>query len=404
MHPTQQTENKVAFTRIILVIVLFFATLPQINADMYVPSLPYMAKELHSDNSLIQLTLSIYLFGFSLSHLIYGPISDRIGRRKPLLFGIGLGAIGSLICLCAFSVNFLLFGRLIQGVGLGACNSVGRSISRDLLTGAHIARLSSHVGMITTFIIAASPTLGGYIQHYFDWRANFLALFLLTAFAWILIFKKLPETNFKLNPSATQFKVAIKNYWFLLTNKTFVGYSLTCGLAYAGILAYITAAPFLFQSVLGLTAIEYGWLSFIIALSIFITSFINGRYVVSQGIQKMILFGMIIMLLGSISMLVLALEGIITFYSIMIPVAIFCMGGGLTFSNAFAGAIHPFPHMAGSAGAMYGCIQILCGSIASAIISASHDTNQIPLSVVLTCLSVFSFAAWRFLACAKVKS
>ncbi|HEX4045620.1 MAG TPA: multidrug effflux MFS transporter [Gammaproteobacteria bacterium] len=379
-------------------IILLFASLAHISADIYVPSMPAIAKALHTDPASVQFTFFAFMFGFSIAHLFYGPLSDRIGRRKPILTGIGLSIIGTLCCIFAPSIYLLIVGRFIQGIGVAVCNSVGRSITRDLLSGSHLAKMGSYLGMILVLVTATAPTLGGYIQYYFDWRAVFVFLLIYSSLIWLLTWKILPETNTQLNPHATKLNVILHNYRILITNKTFIGYTLCASCAYAGIIAYATSAPFLLQTVIGLTPIEFGWLSFVFSGAIFISFLINSQLILKQGIPTMVLVGNCLMTLSGLIMLLLASMGWVNAFAIVLPVALFCMGAGFNFGNATAGAFHPFPHIAGSAGALFGCLQIFGGALASGIVAALQITNQMPLAGILILLGIIALISWKFLA------
>lgn len=365
--------------------ILLIATLGQIGADLYLPSLPSIVHDFSVLPSKVQFTFASYLFGFSLSHLFYGPISDRIGRRTPILFGVGLSLIGCLVCAAAPSIEILILGRFLQGTGVGACNSVGRSLSRDFLSGAELAKVGSYLSMVAAFILASSPTLGGYLQYYFSWRAAFIFLSCYTLAAWIWLFKALPETHHHShrNAKATQLNVVVGNYWILLTHKTFMGYTLCSSLAYAGIFAYLTVAPFLFQTQLGLTPIEFGWFSFFTAGGVAISGFINGRYVVRYGVSRMMLIGVTSMMIGALLLMLFSQIMTPHVITLIFPMIIFAFGVGVTFQNAFAGAFNPFPHMAGSAGALYGFCQVLGGSCSSALVASLHINNAFSLSCLL---------------------
>jgi len=382
-------------SRSLFIVIMLFMSLAQITADMYTPSLPFIAHDLKSSPSTIQMTLSIYMLGFSLSHLYYGPLSDRIGRRSPILQGISLCMIGSLFCVFAPSIVFIMLGRLIQGLGMGACGSVGRPLLRDILSGGQLAKLGSNMGMINVFVVASAPALGGYLQHYLGWRAIFFALFIYSSFVFLLTWKWLPESNFHLNPHATKLNFLIKNYRTVLTNKTFLGYSLCSSFSFAGLIAYATVAPFLLQSVVGLTPVQFGWLSFLIACSLFISMYLNTLFILQKGIAAMVLTGVVMMLLGGLLMIMFTLPGWINTFVIMLPVFFFAMGAGFTFANSFAGAFHPFPNMAGSAGALYGCLQIFGASVISALIALLPIHNQTPLALVFLALGLLSLLAFK---------
>lgn len=398
MQNVSSIEPKKSIPRHVFITILLFATLAHITADMYVPSMPAITRTFASPPAAVQLTLFTFMLGYSLAHLFYGPLSDRIGRRQPILTGIAISMIGTACCMLSSSIGMLMVGRCLQGLGVAVCNSVGRSLTRDLLSGSHLARISSHLGMIMVFVTATAPTLGGYIQHYFDWRAVFGFLFVYTTFIWLFTWKVLPETNIHLNPEATKIKTVLRNYFILLTNKTFLGYTLCVSAAYAGIIAYVTEAPFLLQTIVGLTPVQFGWLAFVIGGAIFISFFINSRFVLEVGIEKMLFTGICLMLTAGVLMLLLGLFGFINVFVIMLPVAIFCMGVGLTFSNASAGAFHPFPKMAGSVGALFGCIQILGGACASMFMAAFTSKNQLSLAVVFILLGLLSLFSWKYLA------
>ncbi|EKD55203.1 MAG: hypothetical protein ACD_60C00024G0003 [uncultured bacterium] len=380
----------------IFIAVLLFVTLGQITADMYLPSLPAITEALSSTPAMIKLTLSVYLLGFSVSHLFYGPISDRIGRRKPILFGMGLSILGSLICFSASSAIVLIAGRFLQGIGTGACTSIGRSISRDLLSGSHLARTSSQLGMAGAFVLASSPMIGGYIQHYLSWRMNFFILFLYTSCIFIFVYHVLPETNQHLDPMATRLKVACRNYTVLLFNRTFISYTFCAAMAYAGLAAYLTIAPFLFQTVIGLNPVQFGWLSFFIGAGILTSGFINSRYVVHKGIPFMLRLGTFCMMTSGVLMLLLGLGGLLNVAVIVLPLMLFCVGTSLSFANASAGAFHAFPEMAGTAAALYGCFQVLGGATASGLAAKLHAHNQIPLAILFVVLGSLSFLSLTY--------
>lgn len=397
----EQTKLPAIFSPILLVLILFLACLMQTTNDLYVPALPIISAYFHTTDSIIQLTITFFMIGLGLSHLIYGPLSDRIGRKPPILFGIGLSIVGSLICFLAPTVIWLIIGRFFQGLGIGVCNSVGRSLIRDVLTDRLLAKIGSYVGMVSVVILALSPTLGGYITQYFGWHANFLFLFVFGLIIWFATYKILPETNNHLNRKATELSTMRKNYLTLLRSKVFMGYLLCACFAYSGIAAYITAAPFIMQQTLHLTLIQFGWLSSIIATAIFLSGLINSLLVIKEGIPVMVGYGVGAMTMGGLSMLLLLFLNWMTLWSIMLPVGLFSLGAGLTFINAFAGAFHPFPTIAGTAGALYAASQDLSAALISALIALLQTDNPFLLATILSLLGIFSLLAWRYLATAN---
>jgi DHA1 family 2-module integral membrane pump EmrD-like MFS transporter len=246
--------------------------------------------------------------------------------------------------------------------------------------------------------MAASPTLGGYIQEHVGWRANFLFLIVFGISVWLMAVFILPETNKHLNPDATKLKVMGINYLTLLCSKVFLGYTLCACFACAGLVAYLTIAPFLFQNVLGLSPLEFGQLTFFIAGAICFSGIINSQLVMYKGIAFMVFTGVLFMTLGGLSLLLCSLMGLTHILSIMIPVALFSVGAGFTFINAFAGAFHPFPHMAGTAGALYASMQDFSAALTSGGIAAFKMFGNYSLAIILLIFGLSSLAAWYYLA------
>ena len=390
-------ENRPIMLPLLVFIVLMLMALMQTTTDQYVPSLPAIVKFFHSDTQSIQLTLSFFMLGLSISHVFYGPLSDRIGRKFPLMFGVGLSILGSVCCFLAPTVGMLILGRFLQGFGIGCGSSVGRSLVRDLFTDRVLAKIGSYVGVVSIFIMTASPILGGYIQEHSGWRANFLFLFIFGILVWLLILIILPETNKNLNPNATKMKVMGANYLTLLRSKVFLGYALCACFALAGLVSYLTIAPFLFQDVLGLSPLQFGQLTFFIAGAICLSGIINSQLVMSKGIPFMVFVGVLFMIIGGLSMLIIALLGIKHILCIMIPMALFSVGAGFTFMNAFAGAFHPFPLMAGTVGALYSGLQDLSAALTSGFIALCEGYGQYSLAIMLLVFGLSSLVAWYYL-------
>lgn len=389
----KQSSQKVSL--LFILVILMLIVLMQTTMDQYVPSLPEITKAFKSTEASIQLTLSFFMVGLGLSHVFYGPLSDKIGRKPPLMFGIGLSIVGSMFCFFAPSVLVLILGRFLQGFGIGCCNSVGRSLIRDLFADKTLARIGSYVGVISIFIMVASPTLGGYIQEHFGWRANFLFLISFGLLVWFIVLLVLPETNKNLKSDATKIKVIARNCLTLLRSKIFLGYTLCACFAFAGIVSYLTIAPFLFQNVYGLSPVEFGQLTIFIAGAICVSGIINSQLVMQKGISYMVFIGVLLMIIGGFSMLIFSMLGKKHILGIMLPVTFFSMGAGFTFINAFAGAFNPFPQIAGTVGALYASLQDLSAGLMCGIISLIQGYGQFTLAVILLILGLGSLGAWN---------
>lgn len=389
--------NDQKLTPSLLILILAMIALMQLSVDLYTPSFPAIQSSLNTTLSAVQISLSLFMLGFSCSHPVFGPLSDRIGRKKPIIAGISIHALGSFICIFSPTIAVLIIGRFLQGFGIGCCNSVGRSLARDLLSSNRLAQVGAQIGMASVIFLALSPMIGGYIQDYLGWRFGFILLFLMALVLIVAVIFFLPETNLKPDPAATTIQSMKRNYHTLLVSPVFMGYTLCACFAGAGIVAYLAIAPFLLQEVYGLTPVEFGWLAFIIAGSIFFSGLLNQLLVMKKGIPLMLFCGCIMMFVGGVLMLLFDVLGLIQVETLMLAVAIFCIGAGLTFMNAFAGAFDPFPHIAGTTGALYGFMQDLTAALVSIVIAIISITNAVILGLVLTLLSILSICSYRFL-------
>ena len=170
----------------VVFISILFSSFGQVASDLYLPSLPDIAVSLNTNSHLSQATVFFYMIGYSVSYLVFGPLSDAIGRRHPLIFGLTLCLIGTILCLTANSIWQLMIGRCIQGFGAGSGVVIASAIVRDLFEGSNLAKIYSYLGVSNIIMIANAPLLGGYLQHLFGWRSNFIFLLFWALFAFLV--------------------------------------------------------------------------------------------------------------------------------------------------------------------------------------------------------------------------
>lgn len=386
-------------------LILAMIALMQLSTDLYTPSFPALQQQFATSLNHVQLSLSLFLFGFSGAHFLYGPWSDKVGRKRPLLVGIAVNVLGSLICIISPSITILIIGRFLQGLGIGCCNSVGRSLARDLLQANELARVGATIGMVSVLFLALSPTLGGYFQESWGWRASFIFLFFFGGGLLLLSGYLLPETNKKLNPLAMQLNTIRTNCVVLLSDRIFLGYTLCACFSSAGMISYLVISPFVLQQQFALSPVEFGWLAFVVAGGIFFSGILNHLFVLKRGIQCMLLFGCLIMSLAGLFLLLFIFTNTLSIATIMFSVGLYCIGGGLTFMNAFPGAFEPFPLIAGTVGALYAFMQDLSAAFVSTIIAWFGVTTINALGVSLTILAFLSLLSyWTFIRKNKLKN
>jgi Bcr/CflA subfamily drug resistance transporter len=371
--------------------ILMLSTIGMVATDFYLPSLPFIQTHFQALKSSVQLSLTLYLLGFSISQFFYGPLSERYGRKPVVLTGLAIGYLGSTLCLFSPSLTWLNVGRFIEGLGFGAGAALWRTIIRDVYTGEALARIGAWTATASSIAMALAPILGGLIQRSLGWRAVFALFGLYACITFYALWKRLPETRASFDLLALQPKNFFQNYRHLITNSIFLGYSGAGSLAFAGFAAYFASSPFLFEQVLHLSPEKYGFLACFLAIGLSIGGIANSRLIPLFGRHRLLVTGTVILFLSSLLMLFLGIFYPFSIFTLMLPMSLYACGCAFVFANSFAGAFFPFAHIAGFAGALYGTLQIFSGSLSSGWMTLFHETNQIPLSLLLMVLSVGTY-------------
>ncbi len=382
--------------KILFGIILSLTSLGHIASDIYLPSLPAIATGLNTTITLTQLSISFYMFGFCLSQLIYGPLSDGIGRIKPLIIGLTICLIGSIICSFSNSIYMFITGRIIQGLGAGVGVSLSRAILRDIFKGEALAKFASYLSIFNIAMISSAPILGGYFEHFGGWQTSFFFLTIYVIIMIICIFTLLPETNDYINIDNLKLVVLKNNFITLISNPLFMGYSFFIFFSYGGVVAWLTVCPFLLQDIIGLSPIEFGWIATLEGVAYSIGSLINVRLIKKFNPNSLIKMGLLMMLFSGILLYGLGLLYLNTLV-IIIPIFVFQCGTSFIFPNAFAGAFKSFSNIAGTASALYSAIQILGGAVFSGIVSYTNSNNQLSLAILLSVSSMISLIILYFL-------
>lgn len=377
--------------RVITFFVLLLVSLGQFAIDIYLPSFPSMVHDFQTTPDRIQLTLTLFLIGFALSQLVYGPLSDRFGRRKILIFGLSLFIVAAVGATLAQTVSQLILLRFVQGVGIGAANVLCRAILRDLYEGKELAKKISLLGILWVTSPVIAPVIGGYIQAHFEWRMNFVFLALFNGCIWLWVIFCLPETKNPAENHSIHPKQILKNYRLLLSNRAFVGYVFADFFLYGLFSAFYVAGPFLFQQVLGLSPVLFGWMMLIISSGYLLGSALNIRLIHFSDIQKVIWIGISLIIAVSATMFFISLAGVLTIYSLVIPMSLLFLGVAFVFTNCIGKALAIFPSITGTASALWGFLAYLGGTIATAVMTRFKAETSLPLSGMLFTLCMLTF-------------
>ena len=364
----------------ILFILGGLSALAPFSIDMYLPAFPSIAKSLNTDISQVALSLTSYFIGISLGQLFYGPITDKFGRKKPLIFGLSVFLLASIGCALSPSINWLITMRVILALGGCVGMVVSRAVVRDLFPVSEIAKIFSILMLIVGVAPILAPTIGGWVLTVSSWRTIF---YFLTAFSFILIvcvFFFLPESKNPNRAKSLKAKDVLKDYADVFQEKTFLYYALASSIAMAGMFAYISGSPFVFMKFHSFTEQQYGWVFGGNAMGFIIGSQLNRVLLNKYSSLQVITFASFVLL--GISILMFSLFGLdLLSPGILIAMIFtFLFSLGLLVPNCTALALAPFTYNAGSASALIGFIQMITGAGVSALVSILHNGTVFPMA------------------------
>jgi DHA1 family bicyclomycin/chloramphenicol resistance-like MFS transporter len=365
-----------------------------ISTDLYLASLPTMTRVFATTEARVQLTLSIFLLGSAVMQLAYGPISDRFGRRPVLRFGIALYVAASLACAAAPSVEALIVFRLLQAIGSCAGVTLGRAVVRDLYEPTVAARVLAYMAAAMAIAPILGPMLGSWMTVAFGWRANFLFLSGFGALCLIGLYTLLDETNRRRDPTATAPRRILQNYARLLGDRVYLGYALAVTLSYSGIFCFISGSSFTFIDVLGLATEYFGFCFGAAAAGYSLGALFAGRLVARHGIRQVATLGVLTSAGFGLVGAVLAWVGVETVAAVLLPFIVVMIGIGLTLPTGIAGAVGPYPQMAGAAAAMVGFLQLAIAASIGAVVGHILDGTTRPMMTAVAIVTLADLAVF----------
>lgn len=356
--------------------------------NIFLPSLPRMTEHFQTDYGLMQLSVALYLGVSGVLQILIGPISDQMGRRPVLLWGISLFLLATIGCIFATNIYVFLAFRMCQSV-VAVGMVLTRAAVRDMYSQDKAASMIGYVMMGMAVVPMIGPAVGGFLDDLFGWQANFWLLALLGSMTLVLIWTDFGETAHKSGKTlAGQFR----EYPELLCSPRFWGYSMASALASGSFFAYLGGAPFVGTDEYLLTPSELGVYFGAPAVGYFLGNFLTGRYSTRLGINRMIMMGCLTLVFGvgmNLLITVLGFDSKFTFFGLMILVGI---GNGLAMPNATAGAMSVRPHLAGTASGLSGAIMLAGGAALSGFagMMLSHGSGGMPLLAIMFVTSVLA--------------
>lgn len=368
-----------------------------ISTDMYLASLPDMGRYFSASVEMVQMTLSVFLLGFAVAMLAYGPLSDRFGRRPVIIGGIVVYMIGSLACLLASSIEMLIASRFLQALGACCGPVVARAVVRDVYPRDQAAKVMSYMASAMALAPFIAPMIGGWVHTMFGWRANFVLLCLFGLTLLIGTWRWLKETNHHRDPHALSPLGMVSNYRTLLADRRVLGYVLVVATTFAGMFSFISASSFVLIDVLALPPILFGFGFAAVVAGYMAGGFVAGKWTSRLGLDRMIGLGSLGAAMAGCVAAGLAWAGVQSLPALLLPLTMFFFCGAMVIPNGSAGAIAPHPRMAGAASAFLGFIQMICGSLAGWVHSATFDHSTRSLASLVCILGLAALAGTRLL-------
>lgn len=346
-----------------IVTLVMAAAIGPLAMNVFLPSLPGMARFFASDYAVVQLAVSLYLAATAILQLFIGPASDRFGRRPVMLVCFVIFLIGTVAAVYAPTVEALLACRILQAFS-SAGMVISRAVVRDTVETAEAASKIGYITMGMSLVPMVGPVIGGFLDELYGWQSSFLLTFVFGLVAFAIVYFNLNETNRNISPSfAAQFRA----YPELLKSRRFWGYTLTAAFTSGAFFAFIGGGPFIATEMLKLTPSQYGFYFGIISIGYMLGNFISGRFSRRVGINRMMLTGNIIAALGMVLAIALFGAGFYHPLSLFGPAFFTGVGNGVTLPNANAGIVSVRLHLAGSASGLGGAMQIGGGAALSVV-------------------------------------
>ncbi|MDD3005029.1 multidrug effflux MFS transporter [Flavobacterium sp.] len=366
-----------------LVIVLGCLTaLGPFSIDMYLPGFTGIAKDLNTTVSNVSLTLSSYFIGISAGQLLYGPLLDRYGRKKPLYIGLLVYILASLACYFVTSIDYFIGLRFIQAVGSCAASVAAMTLVRDLFPISEIPKVFAKLMLILGLSPMLAPTLGGYITSEFGWHMVFLVLTfmgiaVLLASKFYLPSNYQPDTSLSLKP-----KPIITNFISVIKEPYFYTYAFTGAVAFSGLFTYVASSPIIFMDIFLVDEKVYGWIFAILSISFIGTSQLNSYLLTQYSSEQLINFGLKLQFIVSIFFALGAYFDLLNLYSVIALLFLFLGCLGFCSPNTTALSLSPFKKNAGSASALMGAIQMGLGSLVSIFVGMFVTDSIFPVAII----------------------
>ncbi|PZQ49800.1 MAG: Bcr/CflA family drug resistance efflux transporter [Rhodovulum sulfidophilum] len=363
--------------------------------DMYLPAMPTIAEDLGTTIAATQMTLMVFFLAFGLCQLAYGPISDMLGRRPPLVFGVSLFAVASLACAVAPTIEWLILGRLFQGIGASAVMVIPRAIIRDRYTGIEATRMMALVMLVISIGPMLAPLIGSLLILAFGWRAVFFGILGAGLVSLYLVLRVLKETHPPEKRVALSFAALRAGFATLMRDPVFVGLTFIGGLGMSSFFAFLAASSFLYIDHFGLTPTQYSLAFSGNAIGFFAASQFAARLGMRYGPARVVKAAVAGYAAGMLTLLAVTLAGVDSLPVLAALLFVSFAFLGLVIPTAMILALEEHGEIAGIASALGGTLQMMLGALAIAIVSAFFDGTALPMVATIGACATIAFVLSR---------
>jgi DHA1 family bicyclomycin/chloramphenicol resistance-like MFS transporter len=384
---------------LILVLTLLLGLQP-FTTDLYLPALPFITTAFTTPVAHAQLTLSALILAFGVSQLIWGPISDRYGRRPVLIAGLTLYGFSSLGAALSPDIEWLIGWRIFQGIAMGASVMCARALVRDLFDNpAHAARVLSR-GLSGLGILACTAApIGALLTAFLGWRSIFVFLALFSFGVLTLIVLRLDETLREPRTQSLHPGSLVRTWTEILSNHTFWSYALLQAATYSGLFVFLASSPFVFIEFFGLSATHYGAIMFSMSAFYIVGTLTCRRLLLRVSIRRTVMVGASCSLAGGSIMIILAILGFEAPWAILLPYYLFMVGHGINQPCAHSGVMGPFPHAAGAASALSSAVMVTGSFLVGLWLGQAMDGSPLPMALgIWFCGIAVAIFGWGFAA------
>lgn len=356
--------------------------------DMSLPALPTLTMVFATTPESVQLTLSLFMAGYAVGQLFYGPLSDRFGRRRMLLTGLAIYTLGGFACVWSPSIEVLVTARLVQGFGACVGPILGRAVVRDHMAGRRAAQTLSYITLTMGVAPLVAPLLGGFLLNRFGWPAIFACLGSFGLALGVATWLGFGESLKRPDREALRLGRLFGNYRAFFGNPLCVGYALVNGFVFAGLFAFLSGSPYVLIEVYGVPSGKFGFYFALSAVGLMLGALSNGRLVHHMSGERIMALGFAVLLATGGALVLLAWTRWGGPVGIMIPIMAYVFAQGLILPNATAAAMEPLPQMAGMGASLLGAIQMGGGSLSGYLVAVLYDGTPMAMSGTIAVMGV----------------